>query len=153
MKAHRSAAGGKKGGGAQRQAIGVSRGGRNTKVRALSDGAGRPLAFRPTGGNAADAPQAAALPANLPNGVMVLADKAYDADAIRPSDRRARRCPEHSVQVEPQMERPLPSLPLQGSERHRAHVLPPEGLPKDRRPYHKRADTFLPALQIAALIA
>ena len=35
------------------------------------------------GGNAADAPQAAWLLATLPENVIVLADKAYDADAIR----------------------------------------------------------------------
>lgn len=65
------------------QAIGVSRGGRNTKIHALSDGAGRPIAFLLTGGNAADAPQAAVLLENLQVGAMVMADKAYDANAIR----------------------------------------------------------------------
>ena len=41
------------------------------------------MAFRLTGGNATDAPQAAWLLATLPENVIVLADKAYDADAIR----------------------------------------------------------------------
>jgi transposase len=65
------------------QAIGVGRGGRNAKIHALSDGAGRPVAFLLTGGNAADAPQAAVLLGNLQAGAMVMADKAYDANAIR----------------------------------------------------------------------
>ncbi len=81
VKAHGSAAGGK--GGPCRQAIGGSRGGRNTKVHALCDGYGRPPTFLLTGGNAADAPQALALLQAAPEGAMVLADKAYDADAIR----------------------------------------------------------------------
>lgn len=61
----------------------MSRGGRNTKLHALCDGNGRPLAFRLTGGHAADAPQAIALLEDVPEGAIVLADKAYDADAIR----------------------------------------------------------------------
>lgn len=61
----------------------MSRGGRNSKLHALCDRSGRPLAFRLTGGNAADAPQAIALLAAVPEGAIVLADKAYDADAIR----------------------------------------------------------------------
>jgi len=69
--------------GASLQAIGVSRGGRNTKVHAVCDGHGRPLTFLLTGGNAADAPQALALLQAVPEGAIVMADKAYDADAIR----------------------------------------------------------------------
>jgi transposase len=80
IKAHRSAAGGK--GGASRQAIGVSRGGRNTKLHAVCDGHGRLLTFL-TGGNLADAPLALALLKAVPKGAIVMADKAYDADAIR----------------------------------------------------------------------
>jgi len=50
VKAHRCASGGKGGS----QAIGRSRGGRTTKIHALSDGWGRPFAFLLTGGQAAD---------------------------------------------------------------------------------------------------
>ncbi len=81
VKAHRSAAGGKRG--ALAQAIGVSRDGQKTEIHALSDGAGRPIGFLRTGGNAADAPQAAVLLESLQVGAMVMADKAYDANAIR----------------------------------------------------------------------
>ena len=45
-KAHRSAAGGK--GGTSEQAIGRSRGGRTTKIHAVVDGVGRPIAFEIT---------------------------------------------------------------------------------------------------------
>src|SRR6266436_9764384 len=43
VKAHRSAAGGK--GGEQKQAVGRSRGGRNTKIHALADAKGRLLSL------------------------------------------------------------------------------------------------------------
>jgi transposase len=46
VKAHRCAAGGK--GGFRAQAVGISRGGRTTKIHALSDGHERPLAFLST---------------------------------------------------------------------------------------------------------
>ena len=61
----------------------MSRGGRNTKIHALCDGRGGLLTFLLTGGNAADAPQALTLLRAVPEGALVLADKAYDADAIR----------------------------------------------------------------------
>lgn len=68
---------------AQVQAIGVSRGGRTSKLHALTDGAGRPLRFLLTPGNAADARVALQLLDGLPARAIVLADKAYDGDAIR----------------------------------------------------------------------
>ncbi|CAH2406050.1 hypothetical protein MES5069_510002 [Mesorhizobium escarrei] len=52
VKAHRCASGGK--GGEQNQAIGRSRGGRTTKIHALTDGLCRPIAFLLTGGQVAD---------------------------------------------------------------------------------------------------
>ncbi len=65
------------------QALGISRGGRTTKIHALSDGFGRPLAFLLTPGQAADC-RAAKIPLRrLPSGVLVMADRAYDTDAVR----------------------------------------------------------------------
>src|SRR3954470_21405385 len=52
VKAHRSAAGGK--GGRKNQSIGRSRGGRTTKIHALTDTQCRPFAFMLTGGQVAD---------------------------------------------------------------------------------------------------
>ncbi len=81
VKAHRCAAGGK--GGEQSQAIGRSRGGRTTKIHALTDRFCRPLAFLLTGGQAADCKAGALLLERLPACRIVLADKGYDSDAIR----------------------------------------------------------------------
>ncbi|WP_183513433.1 IS5 family transposase [Methylobacterium brachythecii] len=81
VKAHRCAAGGK--GGKQTQAIGRSRGGRTTKIHALIDRLGRPLAFLLTGGQMADCTAGALLLERLPACSILLADKGYDSDAIR----------------------------------------------------------------------
>lgn len=65
------------------QAIGVSRGGRNTKVHAITDSAGRPLAFLLTPGQAADCKAGERLLSNLPLRCIVHADRAYDSNRIR----------------------------------------------------------------------
>jgi len=65
------------------QAIGVSRGGRNTKVHAITDRQGRPLAFLLTPGQAADCKAAEHLLDKLPTRCIVHADRAYDSNRIR----------------------------------------------------------------------
>jgi transposase len=65
------------------QAIGRSRGGRTTKIHALIDLAGRPLAFRLTGGNIADITAAAPLLLATTASAWLIGDKGYDADHLR----------------------------------------------------------------------
>ena len=66
------------------QALGRSRGGFSTKLHVACDAAGSLLAFALTAGQADDAPQAAALLAPLlAPARQMLADTAYDSDAIR----------------------------------------------------------------------
>ncbi len=69
--------------GARCQAIGASHGGQTTEIHALSDVIGRPFAFRPTGGNAADSPVPPLLPNGLKGARYLLGDKGYDANALR----------------------------------------------------------------------
>ena len=69
--------------GADLQAIGRSRGGRTTKIHAVVDGSGRPLALQLTPGQRGDAPVAAALLGSLPPSRLCAADTAYDSDALR----------------------------------------------------------------------
>jgi transposase len=69
--------------GAQEQAIGKSRGGRTTKIRAVVDGDGRIIAFELTGGNRHDIKPAPGLIERLPPAKTLLADAAYDAEAFR----------------------------------------------------------------------
>lgn len=63
--------------------MGRSRGGLTSKIHALVDAEGRPVAFRLTGGQVADCTQAEALIEGISEGDILLADKGYDTDAIR----------------------------------------------------------------------
>jgi transposase len=75
--------GGRRKRGAFSHAIGRSRGGRTTKIHALSDDQGRPLAFQLTAGNTHDLDGARALLAIVPCPARLLADRAYDARSLR----------------------------------------------------------------------
>ena len=63
--------------------MGRSRGGLTTKIHALVDRHGRPVRLALTPGQTHDGQAAPELLSALPEGAVVLADKAYDADAIR----------------------------------------------------------------------
>src|SRR3954447_19038622 len=54
-----------------------------TKIHALVDQQGRPIRVKLTAGQESDIASAPALLANLPKGAMLLADKGYDANALR----------------------------------------------------------------------
>ncbi len=68
--------------GACDQALGRSRGGLTTKIHMLADALGRPLRFIVTAGQVGDITQAPALLEGQV-GKAVLADKAYDSNALR----------------------------------------------------------------------
>lgn len=70
-------------GGARSRAIRPSRGVQRTKVHALTDTIGRPYAFELTAGNVSDAKAARLLFNRLAGARRLLADKGYDANAIR----------------------------------------------------------------------
>ncbi len=80
MKAHRAASGAK---GGQNQAIGVSRGGRTTKIHAIVDSKGRPLNFAVTGGQVHDSQVVEAILTTPRSPLAVTADKAYDSEKVR----------------------------------------------------------------------
>src|SRR5271168_2791307 len=65
------------------EAIGRSRGGRTSKIHALADDRGRPVAFALTPGNVADIVMAVPLLGAVAKPRRLLADKAYDADSLR----------------------------------------------------------------------
>jgi transposase len=76
--------------GIHQRALGRSRGGFTSKIHCLADARGRPIAFDLTPGEAADCKAYDALidlPERAPD--ALLADKAYDSDAIR-DDLKAR---------------------------------------------------------------
>jgi len=80
-KAHRCAAGGK--GGLIYRRSARSRGGRTTKIHAVVDSQGRPVAFEITAGQLGDVRAAIALLAPLPPARLCAADTAYDSNGLR----------------------------------------------------------------------
>ena len=63
--------------------MGRSRGGLTTKIHALVDAEGRPVRIALTPGQAHDVTAAGGLLMDLEPGTTLLADRAYDSDAIR----------------------------------------------------------------------
>jgi transposase len=70
-------------GGQQGQCLGRTKGGLNTKIHALVDRVGKPVAIVLTAGQAGDAPQAINLLSKAPGLQTGIMDKAYDSDQIR----------------------------------------------------------------------
>ncbi len=77
----------------RRQAIGRSRGGRTTKIHALTDRNCRPIAFLLTGGQVADCTAAAALLQQMPKARILHGDKGYDRNAVRRQAEKAGTMP------------------------------------------------------------
>ena len=69
--------------GEKKQAVGRSRGGRNTKIHALADAKGRLIAILLTGGEAHDCPVAPRLIRRVKPAEAQLGDKAYDSAELR----------------------------------------------------------------------
>jgi transposase len=65
------------------QAIGLTKGGKNSKIHAIVDAECRPWAFILTSGNVADCVMAQDCISMIPGIKQLLADKAYDTNAIR----------------------------------------------------------------------
>lgn len=65
------------------EAIGMTKGGKNTKVHALVDDAGHAVKISLTPGNINDSLHAKVMSEALNPGETILADKAYDVDALR----------------------------------------------------------------------
>lgn len=63
--------------------MGRSRGGLTTKIHALVDAEGRPIALKLTEGQAHDGRSAADLVAAVGAGQILVADRAYDSDRLR----------------------------------------------------------------------
>ena len=63
--------------------MGRSRGGLTTKIHALVDACGLPIALKLTEGQAHDGRSAADLLDGISEGQILLADRAYDSDALR----------------------------------------------------------------------
>ena len=71
--------------------MGRSRGGLTTKIHALVDANGLPIALKLTEGQAHDGRSAGDMLDGLGEGQILLADRGYDSDALR--ERLARQAP------------------------------------------------------------
>ena len=139
--------------GARAQSIGPSRGGQTTKIHALTDVIGRPFALTPTAGNVSDIAVAPELLARAGGARHVLADKGYDADALRRVLRQADAVPVIPGQVT--RKRPVPYDRSRYRERHLIENA--FCRLKDFRPvatrYDKLAANFLSAVALATVLA
>lgn len=136
--------------GAFDNAIGTSRGGRTTKIHALTDEVGRPRALVLSAGNTHDLVGAAGVLRLVPTPRKLLADRAYDARKLR--DWLAERGCEAVIPPNPTRKHPASYDPVTYRsrnliERMFCHL-------KDFRRiatrYDKKADNFLSAVLIAA---
>ncbi len=118
--------------GEQKQAVGRSRGGRNTKIHALADAKGRLIAILLTGGEAHDCPFAERL---------IRRGKVGEAYAWRQGLRQrrtargigsARNQADHSKPQQQEATVPLQQAPLQASLAHRSCIQQAQGLPPYR---------------------
>jgi hypothetical protein len=98
VKTRRSASGGK--GGEQNQAVGRSRGRRNTKIHAIGDAKGRILTIMLTGGEAHDCPSGTELILQTKPSDTLLGDKAYDSAELRASLKEHGNACDHPEQVQ-----------------------------------------------------
>ena len=127
--------------GEHQQAIGRSRGGRTTKIHTLTDAECRPVAFLLTGGQIADCTAGAVLLEEMPRSAILHGDKGYDSDAIRRQVEGKGAMPN----IRPRrttLEELLLARPLSKPQRHRAHVLSPEGLPSHRHQIRSSRNQF-----------
>ncbi|MEP7457501.1 IS5 family transposase [Phyllobacterium sp. SB3] len=82
VRVHQHAATGKKGD-VDDGCMGRSRGGLTTKIHAVVDAEGRPVELMLTAGQAHDSKMAEPMLGNIGRGTILLADRAYDTDALR----------------------------------------------------------------------
>lgn len=90
-------------GGQENQAMGRTKGGLNTKIHAIVDNKANPVALILTGGNVSDVGIAPGIIEEL-EGVVIVADKAYDSDPLREQilSRGNRTCiPPRSNRIKP----------------------------------------------------
>lgn len=110
--------------------MGRSRGGLTSKIHALADADGRPVALRLTGGQVHDSVEAEALLDAMPEGATLLADKGYDSNAIR--EAVASKNAWANIPVQPQAALRLLGLALPVPQPRRAFLRPHQALPRHR---------------------
>jgi transposase len=138
--------------GERTQAIGRSRGGRTSKIHALTDQRGRPIGFVLTAGQQGDAPVALALLGPHRTARLCIADAAYDSNGLRAFLLARGTLP--VIPNNPTRKRHHPFDPL--AYRKRNLIERAFCRLKDFRRiatrYDRRADVFLSAICLAAIV-
>ena len=131
--------------------MGRSRGGLTTKIHALVDAVGRPIRLKLTEGQAHDGRSAVDMFATLGAGSVLLADRAYDSDALRES--LAERGAWGNIRLMPNRVRMPEFCPVLYRERHLVERFfnKPKHFRAVTTRYDKRDDNFLASVQLASL--
>ena len=134
------------------QAIGRSRGGRTTKIHALTDRFCRPIAFLLTGGQVADCVAADVLLDQMGAAEILHADKGYDTNAVRDKIERKGTAPN----IPPKLNRRWKNCFSPYLYRKRNAIERMFGRLKDFRRiatrYDRLAQNFLAAVCLAAVL-
>jgi len=132
--------------------IGLTKGGQNTKLHAVSDALGRPIRLFMTAGQTSDYTGARALMGSLPKAQTMLADRGYDADWFRNglTDIKISPC----IPSRKNRKEPIPHDKELYKERHKVEIM--FGRLKDWRRIATRYDrsptVFLSAIALAAIV-
>ena len=131
--------------------MGRSRGGLTTKIHALVDSQGRPIRLKLTAGQAHDGRTAADMFETLAAGQVLLADRAYDSDALH--EKMAARGVIANIRLMPTRKR----FPAFDRKLYRKRKLVERFFNKLKQfravatRYDKRDDNFLASVQLAAI--
>ena len=131
--------------------MGRSRGGLTTKIHALTDALGRPIRLKLSAGQVYDGHAAEAMLTALPPGCRLLADRAYDSNAIR-----ALLARQGAATVIPSMPQRNPIIP-HDREAYKARNLIERFFNKLKHfravatRYDKRDDNYLASVQLASI--
>src|SRR4029078_1182359 len=134
------------------QAIGRSRGDRTSKIHALTEDRGRPVAFLITSGNCHDLPAARDLLPTVPPPRRLLADRAYDANSLR--NRLAERRVKAVIPPNPTRKHPhkYDAKAYKGRNLIERMFCRLKDFRRIATRYDKRADIYLSAILLAAAI-
>ncbi len=132
--------------------IGLTKGGRNTKLHAVADGFGRPIRLFMTAGQRSDYTGARAMMSDLPSAKYMLADRGYDADWFRNGLEEKKITP--CIPSRKNRKEPIPHDEELYKARHKIEIM--FGRIKDWRRIAMRFDrspvVFLSAIALAALV-
>jgi transposase len=132
--------------------IGLTKGGHNTKLHAVTDGLGRPIRLFMTAGQRSDYTGARALMSDLPSAKHMLADRGYDADWLRSELKEKQISP--CIPPRKNRKETTPHDAERYKARHKIEVM--FGRLKDWRRIAMRFDrsptVFLSAIALAALV-